>query len=273
MKRLLAIAFALSLFGCNSKTEEQAAKDAGHHGHDHGAASHQHGTPKAGARLMVTTDPASPVAGQPVTLDLMIHAADGTMVRQFDLVHEEKVHLAIISEGFGEFAHLHPSVDAKGNLSITHTFPAGGGYRLFADYKPAGGEHATATGLVSIGGVAPPASPLTPNAPGEIQADGVRASVAAGPVKAGVAVRLAFTLRAEDGSVLTLEPYMGESGHLMVVSVEDRRYVHVHPVGAEPARGAVEFEATFPTAGLYKGWGQFKHGGKVRVVPFVMKVE
>jgi hypothetical protein len=66
---------------------------------------------------------------------------------------------------------------------------------------------------------------------------------------------------------------MGELGHLMFVGVGTGRYVHVHPGGGDAARGAVEFEAHFPEPGLYKGWGQFKRDGRVRVVPFVVKVE
>jgi hypothetical protein len=50
-------------------------------------------------------------------------------------------------------------------------------------------------------------------------------------------------------------------------------YVHVHPVAEDAERGSVEFKAHFPEPGLYKGWGQFKQSGQVRVVPFVLKVE
>ena len=64
-----------------------------HHQHRHGAHAHEHGGPDTGAQLVVGTDPADPVAGRPVTLRLMIHGADGTMVRDFDVVHDEKVQL------------------------------------------------------------------------------------------------------------------------------------------------------------------------------------
>jgi hypothetical protein len=50
-------------------------------------------------------------------------------------------------------------------------------------------------------------------------------------------------------------------------------YVHVHPLGGDAGQGSVEFEARFAKSGLYKGWGQFKHDGRVRVIPFVVKVE
>jgi hypothetical protein len=246
-----------------------------HHGHLHRhhqvGHEHQHNS-QAGAELIVAMDPADPVAGRPVALRLMIHAADGTMVKDFEVVHNEKVHLAIVRDGLDNFAHIHPAVHAQGNLTVIHTFPTGGRYRLFADYTPIGGGHATARGSLSVGGESPPAPPITPDAPGVVAADGVRATISVAPLKAGKPNRVSFALRDEGGDLAGLEPYMGELGHLMFVSATGR-YVHVHPAGGDAAQGMVEFEAHFPEPGLYKGWGQFKRSGQVRVLPFVLKVE
>jgi hypothetical protein len=257
--------------GCTPDHKENDMNGHNHHGHHHGGQEHGH-APRAGAELMVATDPADPVAGQPVTLRLMIHAADGAMVKDFQVAHEEKVHLVVVRDGLDQFAHIHPAVDPKGNLTVTHTFPAGGRYRLFADYAPAGGGHATATGSLSVGGESPPAPAIVPDAPGEVAADGLRATVSASPLKARSPSRVAFALRDERGDPVGLEPYMGELGHLMFVSAAGG-YVHVHPAGGDAARGTVEFEAHFPEPGLYKGWGQFRRDGRVRLVPLVVKVE
>jgi hypothetical protein len=202
----------------------------------------------------------------------MIHTADGAMVHDFDVVHEEKVHLAIISEDLEYFSHLHPALDNTGSLSVAHTFPAGGRYRLIADYAPAGGQPATATGVLSVGGQSRPTTAPVPNAPGQIEADGLHATVSAGQLKAGSLARLTFTLRNDRGEPVTLEPYMGELGHLMLVGVGSWRYVHVHPAGGVAGGGTVEFEARFPEPGIYKGWGQFKHEGNATVIPFVVRV-
>ncbi|HYE18677.1 MAG TPA: hypothetical protein VEA69_09545 [Tepidisphaeraceae bacterium] len=258
----------------NHNHNQHHSQNHDHHQHQHGAPAHPHGGSETAAQLVVATDPAHPVAGQPVTLRLMIHAADGTMARDFDVVHDEKVHLVVVRDGLDQFAHIHPTVDAKGNLTVTHTFPAGGIYRLFADYAPAGGGHATAKGIVTVGGNSPPAPALAPNAPGEVVADDVHATVAAAPLTASSPARVTFALRGhEHGEPVRLEPYMGELGHLMFVGVGTGRYVHVHPASGDAARGTVEFEAHFPEPGLYKGWGQFKQDGRVRVVPFVLRVE
>jgi hypothetical protein len=143
---------------------------------------------------------------------------------------------------------------------------------LFADYTPSSGGHGTATGSLSVGGQSSPAPPLVVNAPGEVAADGVHATISATPLKVGQPAHVTFAVGNEEGGPAALEPYMGALGHLMFLSAGGQ-YVHVHPATGDADRGTVEFEAHFPEAGLYKGWGQFKHDGLVRVIPFVLKVE
>jgi hypothetical protein len=97
-------------------------------------------------------------------------------------------------------------------------------------------------------------------------------------VKAGADGTIRFELTTPEGEpVLDLEPHMGAMGHLNVVSADAAEYVHAHPAdhgeGHNHATNQVTFVAHFPAAGLYKGWGQFKRGGRVQVVPFVLTVE
>ena len=66
---------------------------------------------------------------------------------------------------------------------------------------------------------------------------------------------------------------MGAMGHLVVLSGDGKEYVHAHPADGKSAPGVVAFQAHFPRAGLYKGWGQFRWKDTVRVVPFVVKVD
>ena len=285
MKRLIALGILLTTLGCTFQNKENNMVDHTQHHQgtqpDHNESEHAsqaagahagHHAVQAASELIVGTKPAEPVANQPVTLNLMIHSADGAMLKHFEVVHEQKVHLVIVREGLDHFAHIHPAVDANGNLTIRHTFPAAGQYRLFADYKPVDGAHATATGSVSISGESQQAPALVANAPGNIVADGIRASISAEPLKAGKAARVKFSLQREQGGPAVLEDYMGAAGHLMFVSAAGK-YVHVHPVADDAAKGTVEFAAHFPNPGLFKGWGQFKHDGQVRVVPFVVDVQ
>src|SRR5712691_7187527 len=158
----LLVLFFVILAGCNREGSHPA--DHKKQGGDEHAG---HGT----AKLMVQTDPSPVESGKPVKLKLMIHDASGAMVKNFDVIHEEKVHLIIVRDGLDEFAHLHPAVDAAGNLTVTYTFPTGGKYRLYADHQPTGGKQATATAELKVTGATPPSPTLTADVPGKVKGD------------------------------------------------------------------------------------------------------
>src|SRR4051812_25839865 len=112
MSRLTPVVlFVVTLIGCSSHPE--GSHQAGHP--KPGSDEHMgHAGDHGNAMLMVQTDPVPVVAGKPTTLKLMIHDAGGAVVKDFDVVHEEKVHLIIVRDGLDQFAHVHPLVDAAG---------------------------------------------------------------------------------------------------------------------------------------------------------------
>ena len=256
-----------------AKVEELKAKVKAGAGKDDPHAAHGEG--KADPVLMVQTDPVHPAAGKPTTLKLMIHGAKGAVVKDFAVVHEQKVHLIVVRDGLDQFAHLHPEVDPAGNLTVSYTFPTGGTYRLYADHQPAGGSQATARGEVKVAGDVPPAPPLTPDVPGKVAGDGLRAEVTVAGAKVGGEATIGFDLSDKAGQpIADLQPYMGAMGHLVVLSSDGKQYVHAHPAEEKVDKGhRVVFMAHFMKAGLYKGWGQFRRSGKVEVVPFVIEVK
>ena len=103
-----------------------------------------------GSELMVVTKPAAPIAGAPTTLELMIHGADGSVIRDFDVVHEQKVHLIIVRDELDAFSHVHPAVNPDGNMNVDYTFPTAGHYRLYADHKPTNGAPTVATAELEV---------------------------------------------------------------------------------------------------------------------------
>src|SRR3954470_6118445 len=195
MKRVLLLSLAAAILGCSSSTAPQvtdhtqhdATKHAGHEAHSESA------------MLMVQTDPPAPVAGKPVGLRMMIHEADGAMARKFDTVHEKLVHLIIVRDGLDEFAHVHPAVDDQGNLTITHTFPKAGKYRLFADHKAKDKAPAVAKAEIEISGDPSAPAALAVNAPGKITADGFVAEVELKDAKAGQSSEVRFRLTNDAG--------------------------------------------------------------------------
>lgn len=231
--------------------------------------------PTDDATIVVATDPPAPKAGDEAELKLMIHEPDGTMVKKFDELHTKLVHLIVIRKQLDEFAHIHPEVDASGNMAVAHTFPVGGEYLLFADFKPNGKEAAAATGRIEIAGDSPPAPELAPNVPGKVAGDALDARVDLKNARAGESATVTFhVLDQEEQPVGDLQPYLGAMGHLVIVSADGAQYVHAHPLSEKASRdGVVQFMAHFPKAGLYKGWGQFQRADVVHNIPFVVQVD
>lgn len=92
-------------------------------------------------------------------------------------------------------------------------------------------------------------------------------------LKAGEMAMLAFTLRkAGTGERIALEPYLGTSGHCVVLDEKAEQYVHVHAAEEMSTASSVMFHAEFPKAGLYKLWAQFQYEGQVVTAPFVLRV-
>ena len=273
MFRLLAVATALSLAGCNTRQEHHHnGGTQSQDGHEHGGHA-GHGMTTLDVMVDGGTDP---MAGSPALLRLTIPGADGKPIKNYAVSHDAKVHLIVIREGLDRFAHVHPDVDSDaGELSIRHTFPVGGTYHLFADYQPVGGRPGTAVGTIRVGGESPPAPALRPDTPGTLSTDGITAKVSIDGAVPGREGQMRFELIDSAGKpAIGLEPYMGAMGHLVVVSADARRYIHAHPADDKAAaKQVVTFVAEFPEPGLYKGWGQFMQSGTVRVVPFVVQVQ
>ena len=265
----IAVMFTIPL-GCSSKNPGSMSDDH-QHSSDTGHAKHSMG--EAAVELVIQTVPTAPKAGQPTQLKLMIHGPGGNMVKDFEMIHEKLVHLIIVREGLDQFAHIHPAVDSSGNIAVTFSFPLGGKYRIFADYKPAGKTAATATGVANVSGDAPRAPEPKPDVPGKVAGDGLNAEIAVDNAKPGGETKIAFMLADPTGKpAADLQPNLGAMGHLVIIGADGTEYVHAHPAEKKLVAGQVAFEAHFRKPGIYKGWGQFQRAGVVHTVPFVIRV-
>lgn len=273
MRNTSVIVLFVLLSGCSSKTDEK--RPQGHH--QAGDTHKNHDMSKMGnmpGTLVVKTDPSEVKANQPTKLSLMIHDADGAMVKDFDVVHEKRIHLIVVSDGLSQFAHIHPDIDSAGSLTVTYAFPTGGTYRLYADFKPVGKNQTVAMAEVKVLGNPTPAPNLIPNAPGNIAGPELNAKVAIPTAKASEESKITISLLdSMDKPVTDLQPYLGAMGHLVIISADGKHYVHAHAIEGKSINGAVEFAAHFAQAGVYKAWGEFQRAGKVFTVPFVLKFE
>jgi len=203
---------------------------------------------------------------EPGELRFAIATAEGERVTEFDELHERRMHLIVVRRDGTEFRHLHPEMNASGTWSVPVRFGEAGVYRAFADFSVDGEQHTLAGDLFVSGGEFdsrpfPAPRPLD-------ETDGYEVRLRAAEPVAGQPTSLAFTVSQSGRPVDDLQPYLGAKGHLVALREGDLAFLHVHPEESEGAADKIVFEATFPTAGRYRLYLQFRHEGVVRTVEF-----
>jgi len=198
-------------------------------------------------------------------LRFVVEDHDGAVVTDFELRHEKRLHLIAVDTGYAGYQHLHPTMAPDG----TWTTPIGlapGVVRVYADFRPAGGEDAVArTDLRIAGPVASPAYSVL-----RTQRVGKYTVTALGDLVVGDSARMTFEIGLNGAPVDDLQPYLGAYGHLVMLRDSDGAYQHVHPEEG-PAGPAISFAASAPTSGRYHLYLDFKHGGVVRTAHFVLE--
>ncbi len=252
----------------------------GHGGHD---TSGDDGTATASAAslpggLAVARDgyalrlaSATAAAGPDVPVTFTVAGPGGRAVTAFDVQHEKLLHLIAVRRDQTGFQHVHPTLAADGTWS-TRLNLTSGSWRLFADFKAAGGEALTLGADLAVAGTFTPAA-----ASGQVRTarvDGYTVTLT-GDLVAGRDARLALRVSRDGHPVTDLDPYLGAYGHLVALRDGDLAYLHVHPDG-EPGDGRttpgpeVVFHAAVPSAGGYHLYLDFRHEGVVRTAAFVV---
>jgi len=197
---------------------------------------------------------------------------DGSAVTDFAVEHDKRLHLIVVRSDGSHFRHVHPEMDADGRWSIPWTWEAAGTYRVFADFAPTGGEGLTLTRAVDVAGDVRPTRSTAVSTTSSV--DGFDVTLE-GELQAGAASPLTLEVLRDGEPVTTLESYLGAFGHLVALREGDLAYLHVHPLGAEPAAGqlsgpTIAFNAETPTPGRYLLYLDFQVDGQVHTATFAV---
>ena len=283
----LAVLFAGSALAGGAIRPHREAPDA------HGAAEGAHGQGKGdvaepahavrglavaehGLRLVV--DRPELRRGRTETLRFRVVDDRGRTVRDFDVAHERRLHLIVVRRDLIGFQHLHPQQAADGSWSVPVELEEAGSYRLFADFARAGAPTTLAADLRVDGAADLEALPAPETR--AVSDGGHDVSLEAPGARPGREAQLRFTVTRNDAPVDT-ESYLGAGGHLVALREGDLAFLHVHPTAddapaAHDAHDAPEtgtgFAVTFPTAGRYRLFLQFKVAGRVETVAFTQEV-
>jgi hypothetical protein len=214
-------------------------------------------------------------AGAPVQLSFTVRDFFGKNVRALQIVHEKPMHLMIVSRDLAEFYHIHPEPAQGGVFRVSHIFPHGGDYRLFADFTPLGAGARIEPFDLKVQGAPRAAIALASDAGSNNAVGGVRMALSADkPLRAGQDIGLSMALvDAKTGApIRNLQRYLGAWAHIAIVSQDLQDFIHVHPIEEAQSPSTIHTSAGFRRPGLYKMWVQVQRQDQVVAVPFVLRV-
>jgi hypothetical protein len=258
--------------GADDPAGGHTAVAGGQHGRPAGAGVAEPGglaSSAGGYTLVPATATLTP--GRPGQFAFRVTGPDGAATTAFEVEHDKRMHLIVVRRDTSGFQHLHPSMDPDGTWRVPLSVAAAGAYRAFADFTPAGGPATTlCVDLLAPGRFDPVSHPPSRGA----RVDGYQVELT-GRLVPGRASTLTLTLRKDGRPVTDLEPYLAAYGHLVALREGDLAYLHVHPEGTPgdghtPAGPEIVFTAQVPSAGTYRLFLDFRHGGGVHTAAFTV---
>lgn len=214
-------------------------------------------------------------AGSTQPFHFRILGSDGKPVTRYEVEHDKQLHLVLVRRDTAGYQHVHPELGADGTWRVPLTLNAAGSYRVFTDFKPQGGSRTTLGADLQVAGAYQPERFEGPMRTDTVDGYEVRL---AGQLVPGKETELTATVTRGGAPVTDLQPYLGAYGHLVTLRAADLGYLHVHPLG-EPGDGStaagpgIRFAVTVPTAGRYRLFLDFQHGGQVRTAEFTLDTE
>lgn len=224
--------------------------------------------------MQLATTPAKIIPNKEVVFLLTPQKKDTTNEQvTLETAHEKKIHLILVSHDLSWFDHVHPELTADGSYRVKTAFPAAGHYLAFADYKPVGGDHVVNKIELHVEGAVPPVKQYT----GE-KLSGASGKYAfsvkpiGGQFVAGNGMQMEGVIEKSGQAVdvNTFTDYLGAKAHIVIIGMDDKEYLHVHP---EVVNGKFNIHTTFNKPGIYRGWIQFNGDDKLHTIDFTLNVK
>ncbi|MEV4254637.1 hypothetical protein AB0J52_15920 [Spirillospora sp. NPDC049652] len=282
----LGVGTATGSVGAKAETHQMAGEHKGENGEgdmggEHGGAHGGHGGGSATGTpggLQVSTEGytlalqnPTVATGAKTDFKFSITGPDGQPVTRYNPLHGKDLHFILARRDLSGFQHLHPTPVGGGVWSVPLTLTDAGAYRVFTDVKPVGAENQLTLGadIFAPGDFQPKDVPQ----PEQVaKVDGYEVTLK-GDLTPGKPSPLTLSVSKDGQPVTNLDPYLEAYGHLVALRAGDLAYLHVHPEG-EPGDGKtkpgpdITFDADVPSAGTYRLYLDFSHGGKVRTAEF-----
>ncbi len=233
--------------------------------------------------LDLRMQPRAAKAGESVDLHVaVLEASSRERVTDFNTLQDQRLHLIVVSQDLADFAHVHPEQRADGSWTTTYPLRRPGLYRAFVKFSPFGGLPQVMGGSFATAGFAgdftTSVARLEPDRTFVRAVGNTTIRMSASPaIAGGVTAKLLYEASSGGRPVTDLEPYEGAFGNVVVLSEDALDFLRAEPMEGVPADEidphggpALRFNVTFPRAGRYRTWFQFKRAGVVWTVPFTV---
>jgi hypothetical protein len=179
--------------------------------------------------------------------------------------------LTVVRRDATHLLHPVPTADPDGTWRAPLVLPAAGEYRVVVEVTPAAGTAGVLAADLGAPGTFDPV-PLTPSRVAEVDGYQVRLD---GDLVAGAPSQVFVTVSRDGAPVTDLEPLDDAFGSLTALHAGDLAPGRVHPDAAPPAPTdragpGIAFTAEVPTAGTYRLFLDFRHGGARHTAVFTV---
>lgn len=230
------------------------------------------------------TQKTEPELNQPMDYSFSVIDDRGKKLTDLKVVHEKLIHVIVVRTDLNQFQHVHPEFNSEnGIFTIKNlTFQNTGAYRLYFDFTPSeeGATKVTLTENIQVGDSTnnPKLNLVLTPSPQTVDKFVVRLKNLDNKqtFKSGQETKVTFHIDGKNNAPIEhVENYLGAKGHLVILKEGTLEYLHVHPEEKKLTSiyNDIPFFVTFPEAGKYKLFLEFKHWGKVYHVPYVVEVQ
>lgn len=223
----------------------------------------------AKVEVTLNTEPQPIEAGTPAKLTFAFKENERNVI--LDISHEMKVHLMVVNENLSWFRHIHPKEQTDSSYVVSETFPYGGKYILFSDFKPQGATFVVDKKEITVKGNSDNNADFSTKFVSVV--DGYTVTLENGnDLKTNRSQSLEISVE-KDGKKLVesdIQPYLAATAHIAMISKEDKDFLHIHPMSDE--RFPIYAESHIKKQGIYRIWVEFQTNGKVHTADFTVEV-
>lgn len=229
--------------------------------------------------VSLSSSPSIIQVGKPFILRVVLHDKNGKSITDLQISHERILHVILVSEDLEEFEHVHPedsktftaSSVKKGEFEIPLTLSKSERYRVLIDANRAGKEVSDLAWL-TVGGKSQLL--LVNKDLTKTKVFGqytVTLTCDPSGIQSGKEIHLNYHIMKDGKPILDIQPYLGADMHLAIMPIDLSIMAHTHGFKEDKTK-PIDAHYTFPYAGLWKIYSQFKHQGKVITAEFMIEV-